>query len=507
MRKISRRHRLTVVNAAVAGADKVVDAPPSKLVEETTLQIHVADYDALPSIPSSKRVVLVRHGQSTWNAEGRIQGSSDFAILTPKGESQAETSRQMLLSDSFDACFHSPLARAKRTAEIIWGSRDYPTIPIDDLREIDLYGFQGLMKSEGKERYGDAYRTWQKDAANFLIDGHYPVRELWTRAQKCWGEILRHQGQSILVVAHNAVNQALVATATGLGPEYFRQLLQSNCGVTVLDFTPRSSGDGPPFVCLDRLNQTPSPPVAGGQSGGRKGGHRIILVCHGATDSAVEERFAVSETETLNMLGIIQSRKTAELLLDVVVDALICSPQPRAMKTAEAILEVQEAADCLGADCIPRYVEVKQIPELKDLDWGQWKGKAAAEVVEQERWQDFLQHEDIDGGESFGAFWERAGCAWQAVLQQVKESGTDSSQERNVVVVGHELTHNSMLGHCLGLSAASIGSFHLDTGSLSVIDLPDGPSGKGVVRCLNYTAHLGRWAVPVTRPALADEEF
>lgn len=60
---------------------------------------------ALPSVTSAKRVVLVRHGQSTWNAEGRIQGSSDFSVLTQKGESQAETSRLMLLDDSFDVCF------------------------------------------------------------------------------------------------------------------------------------------------------------------------------------------------------------------------------------------------------------------------------------------------------------------------------------------------------------------------------------------------------------------
>lgn len=59
----------------------------------------------LPPIRASKRVVLVRHGQSTWNAEGRIQGSSDFSVLTQKGEAQAETSRQMLLDDSFDLCF------------------------------------------------------------------------------------------------------------------------------------------------------------------------------------------------------------------------------------------------------------------------------------------------------------------------------------------------------------------------------------------------------------------
>lgn len=71
------------------------------------------------------------------------------------------------------------------------------------------------MKNEGKEIYGDAYRTWQKDAPNFAIDGHYPVRELWARAERCWQTILGSDARSILVVAHNAVNQALVATATG----------------------------------------------------------------------------------------------------------------------------------------------------------------------------------------------------------------------------------------------------------------------------------------------------
>ena len=98
---------------------------------------------SLPPLRAAKRVVLVRHGQSTWNAEGRIQGSSDASVLTPKGESQAETSRQMLLADAFDACFTSPLARSRRTAEIIWEGRDDGgLIPDSDLREIDLYSFQ-----------------------------------------------------------------------------------------------------------------------------------------------------------------------------------------------------------------------------------------------------------------------------------------------------------------------------------------------------------------------------
>lgn len=208
----------------------------------------------LPPIRAAKRVVLVRHGQSTWNAEGRIQGSSNFSVLTQKGEAQAETSRQMLIDDSFDICFSSPLVRSKRTAEIIWNNREAEIITEHDLREIDLYSFQGLLKHEGKAKYGSAYREWQLDAANFNIDGHYPVRELWDRARNCWEKILTHDSRSILVVAHNAVNQALVATAIGLGTEYFRILLQSNCGVSVLDFTPQPEGSSP-SICLNRLNQ------------------------------------------------------------------------------------------------------------------------------------------------------------------------------------------------------------------------------------------------------------
>ena len=79
-------------------------------------------------------------------------------------------------------------------------------------------------------------------------------RELWFRASLAWQDILGDESyRSSLVVAHNAVNQALVATAIGLPPTYFRRLLQNNAATTVLDFQP--NGDGPPRVNLDRLNQ------------------------------------------------------------------------------------------------------------------------------------------------------------------------------------------------------------------------------------------------------------
>ncbi|XP_022958176.1 probable 2-carboxy-D-arabinitol-1-phosphatase [Cucurbita moschata] len=451
----------------------------------------------LPPIKTSKRVVLVRHGQSTWNAEGRIQGSSNFSVLTKKGDAQAETSRQMLFDDAFDVCFSSPLVRSKRTAEIIWGDREEAILTDSELREIDLYSFQGLLKHEGKERFGAAYRQWQVDAANFNIDGHYPVRELWARARNCWDRILAHESRSILVVAHNAVNQALVATALGLGAEYFRVLLQSNCGVSVLDFTPQVEG-GSPIICLNRLNQTPNSPVASGSSGGRKAAKRIVLVCHGVSETN-EASSSFLDDKPMNMLGTIQSQKVAELLLDLKVSAIISSPKKACVETAATISSVQEAADCLGADCVPRYVEMKQTNKL-DVDniLDHFKQDVGNMTVFEPGWLNKLDDVMIT------EVWNQSGEAWKSLLNEMAD---EKEPEKVIVVVGHPAILLGLVGRCLNLTKDWIGSFHLDAGSISVIDFPDGSNSRGVVRCINYTAHLGRWSIPITRPTVDDEEF
>ena len=85
-------------NAAVADAEVEETAFLWKGADEFTELEDRKDAQplALPAVSAPLRVVLVRHGQSTWNASGRIQGSSDFAVLTPKGEAQADTTRQMV---------------------------------------------------------------------------------------------------------------------------------------------------------------------------------------------------------------------------------------------------------------------------------------------------------------------------------------------------------------------------------------------------------------------------
>ncbi|KAF6165859.1 hypothetical protein GIB67_012756 [Kingdonia uniflora] len=121
---------------------------------------------------------------------------------------------------------------------------------------------------------------------------------------------------------------SLVASAMGLGPEYFRLLLQSNCGVSILDFIPRVE-EGTPHICLNRLNQTPSSPITTLNSESRKSYKRIILVCDVSTGNNIKHN------------------KILELLVDLKVSFILCSHQISSTETTTTISKVQEAADCL----------------------------------------------------------------------------------------------------------------------------------------------------------------
>ena len=188
-----------------------------------------------------------------------MQGSSDVSVLTAKGEAQAREAAGLLAGVAYDALFRSPLQRASRTADVVWGERPGPVTDLWALREIDLYCFQGMLKDEGMAQYPDAYANWKRDPASCALPDergelHYPVRELWERGHDAWREVLvgapppppassSSDGQKdgatrpveVLVVAHNAILQAMLCTALGLPATSFRAFKLSNAGYSTLD--------------------------------------------------------------------------------------------------------------------------------------------------------------------------------------------------------------------------------------------------------------------------------
>ena len=136
---------------------------------------------------------------------------------------------------------------------------------------------QGMLKAEAKSAMGAAvYGAWQRTPADFQLPpgapgaGRYPVRELWHRASLAWRQLLLPAAAAggsatVLVVAHNAVNQALLGVAAGLPPAAFRRLLQSNAAGSVVDLTPGAAPGAPAVAVLDRVSQSPTLPLQLGE--------------------------------------------------------------------------------------------------------------------------------------------------------------------------------------------------------------------------------------------------
>ncbi|MEM6352201.1 MAG: histidine phosphatase family protein [Cyanobacteria bacterium P01_D01_bin.14] len=215
----------------------------------------------------STRVILVRHGRSTFNAQGRYQGSSDAAVLTERGHWTAQQVGKALGSTPIDAVYTSPLRRVTQTTDAILGAMSVkpggPVTIVPTLRELDLANWEGLAYETVRQRFSEAYQLWQQRPHEFVLAqttpvdtaatataSVYPVKDLYQRAQAFWDSVLpQHMGQTLLLVSHGGTNHALISTALGLKPAHHHSLQQSNCGVSVLEF-------GEQQVRLLQLNQT-----------------------------------------------------------------------------------------------------------------------------------------------------------------------------------------------------------------------------------------------------------
>jgi len=141
---------------------------------------------------------FVRHGQTDWNLEHKIQGSIDIA-LNDSGRKQALETQEQLKDVHFDVIFCSPLIRAKETADIIAEQhKDTPLIIADELRE------RNFGEYEGKHNNGDYYGLWQYDNQN-TPKGETP-KQLETRVFPFLDRIRNeYKDKNVLLVSHGGV--------------------------------------------------------------------------------------------------------------------------------------------------------------------------------------------------------------------------------------------------------------------------------------------------------------
>ncbi|MBS1136430.1 MAG: putative proteinB [Proteobacteria bacterium] len=161
------------------------------------------------------RICLVRHGETAWNAESRIQGQIDIP-LNANGVAQARATANGLLHEEFAAIYASDLVRARHTAEAIAHVMHLPLILRTELRERNFGLFQGCTHDECRQRYPVEFARFRAHEIDFVLPGGESLRQFAARAQDCVGQLARQHGErQILVVTHGGVLDMIHRRATG----------------------------------------------------------------------------------------------------------------------------------------------------------------------------------------------------------------------------------------------------------------------------------------------------
>lgn len=181
-------------------------------------------------------VWLLRHGETEWNVEGRLQGHAD-SPLTANGLAGARAVARRLLNSMPSVIYTSDLGRAERTAEEIAGATQAPVRLDTRLREKKIGLFEGLTEVEVQSNYPDEYARYLQRLDDYAPPGGETVRQLQARAYTVLTDLAaQHPGERIVVVTHGGIISAFTLQLLDLPLNRPRRFQIDNCGLTTLTF-------------------------------------------------------------------------------------------------------------------------------------------------------------------------------------------------------------------------------------------------------------------------------
>ena len=170
------------------------------------------------------RVLLVRHGQTDWNAAARIQGASDVPLNAAGRAQAAELARTLASGERPEALYSSPLSRAMETAEIIGTALGLPVTPAAELTELNFGDWEGSTWEEIGRRWPREFAAYAADRRGYAPPRGESYARMLLRARPFVERLRRAPGGAALCVAHSAVIRGLLAEERGIsvGDSYKR---------------------------------------------------------------------------------------------------------------------------------------------------------------------------------------------------------------------------------------------------------------------------------------------
>lgn len=161
------------------------------------------------------RIIAIRHGETAWNVDTRLQGHLDIA-LNPKGLWQAEQVARVLADEPIDAIYASDLLRAWHTASAIAQTTAAPLVASQNLRERCFGSFEGKTYAELEAHWPEESLRWRKREPDWAPPGGESLLALRERISGTVDALAaQHVGGQMVLVAHGGVLDVLYRLATG----------------------------------------------------------------------------------------------------------------------------------------------------------------------------------------------------------------------------------------------------------------------------------------------------
>lgn len=175
------------------------------------------------------RLIIWRHGQTSWNASRRFQGQSDVS-LDEVGQAQAAAAAELLSAESPDAIVTSDLRRTSETASALVALTGLPAHPDARLRERSFGSWQGLLRTEIEERHPDEFARWIKGDPDPGC-GIEPLNDLANRVSAGFDDAVRRApGGTVVAVTHGAAARYGIGRLLGWSNEQMHQFwVLRNC--------------------------------------------------------------------------------------------------------------------------------------------------------------------------------------------------------------------------------------------------------------------------------------
>ncbi len=185
----------------------------------------------------STLVYAVRHGETLWNTQGRLQGHQNSA-LSPRGEAQAQALGRALQGQRFDALYCSDLGRAKQTAALISAHVEAPPVQtLPELRERSYGALEGLTWDEVEARFPDVPVALIRGGPDTVPPGGEALEDFVERGHGALTQLARkHPGEKLLIVSHGGVLATFLRRVLGVPQTAAHTFQTRNCALNIFGY-------------------------------------------------------------------------------------------------------------------------------------------------------------------------------------------------------------------------------------------------------------------------------